>query len=135
MEQSGRQLREKDTLKPPVWYKEEWQGLPGQRAHEQELRSQHKRSKSEGVALASGRGLGRGIAQFAFDPSLPGPTTPVAGRVRGSGSLGRRRHSPSKTSQASDRMGRMARLETWVRFLTPEEWLKERKVPDRVRTL
>ena len=131
----GKAAARKRYIKAAVWYKEEEQGLPGQHAHEQELRSPHKKSKSEGVAVASGRGLGRVIAQSAFKPGDPDPTTSVAGRGRASGSLGRRRHSPSKTFQASDRMGWMARLEPWVRFLTPEEWLKEHKVPDSARTL
>ena len=109
-EQSGRHRREKDTLKPPVWYKEEQQGLQDQRAREQELRSPQKKSKSEGVAVASGRGLGRGIAQSASKPNVPVPTTPVAstpvaGKGQGSKSLGRRQQSPSKSSHASDRMG------------------------------
>ena len=135
MEQSGRQLREKDTLKPPVRYQEEQQGSQGQRAREELLWSPHKRSKNEGVAVAPGRGLGRGLAQSAFKPSVPDPTTPITGRGRGSGTPGRRQQSPTKSSHASDRMGWMARLEPGVRFLTPEECLKQRKVPHSARTL
>ena len=134
-EQLGRQLRGKDTLKPPNWYREELQGSHGQRAREKELGSPHKGSKNEGAVVASGRGLGRGIAQSPSKPTFPDPTTPVTGRGRGCGFLERRQQSPSKSSHASDRMGWMARLEPGVRFLTPEECLKERKIPDSARKL
>ena len=132
IEQSGRQLRGKDMSKPPVRYPEEEQGPQGQRTRDQVRRSPHKRSKSEGVAIVSTRGLGKGTAQSALQPSIPQPTTPVGGRSRGSGSPEKRQKSPTKSSHASDRIGWITYLDPEVRFLIPEICLKQRKVPDSV---
>lgn len=128
IEQSGRQLREKKDIKPPVRYQEKEQGPQGQRTRDQVRRSPHKRSKSEMVAVST-RGLGKETAQPALQPSIPQPTTPVVGRSRGSGSPEKRQKSPSKSSYASDRTGWMAELNPKVRFFIPDTCLKQRKVP------
>ena len=135
-EQSGRMLRgKKKMLKPPVRYQEEEQGPQVQRTRDQVRKSPHKRSKSEGVAVVPTRGLGKGTAQSALQPSIPQPTTPVGGRSRGSGSPEKRQQSPTKSSHASDRTGWMAYLDPEVRFLIPEICLKQRKVPNSVLPL
>ena len=135
-EQLGRQLRTKYvTFKPSVGYQEEEQGPQGQRTRDQVQRSPHKRSKSEGAAIVSTRGPGKGTAHPALQPSIPQPATPVGDRSQGSGTPGKRQKSPTKSSHASDRIGWMVYLDPEVRFLRPEICLKERNVPGSVFSL
>ena len=135
IKQSGRQLRRENISKPPVKYQGEEQGPQGQRTRDQVRRSPHKGTKSEGGAIVTTRGLGKGTAQSALQPSIPQPTTPVGGRSRGSGSPEKRQKSPTESSQASDRIGWMAYLDPEVRCLIPEICLKQRKIPDSVSPL
>ena len=74
----------------------------------------------------STRGPGQMIASSALQPSIPQLTTPVGGRSRGSGSPSKRQNSPTKSSQALDRIGWMAYLDPNVHFFSPAKCLKER---------
>ncbi len=139
----SRELRNKAKLKKPAKYRDE---------KEQVLHSRHglgrglgspqkQQSKGRGRGAASsqvraidgGQQLLAGPGFVPYGIGAAKPTTPLKGQGRGFGSPDRRPQSPSKSSQASDRTGWMARLNPGVRFLSPSECLKDRQVTQSAR--
>ena len=139
-EQLPRELRDKAGLRKPAKFREEEQVLHSQTGLVRGLGSPQKQqargrgwgvASSQGCAVGSGKQLA-GLGLLPNDTGIGNPTTPMKGQGRGSSSPTRRPQSPSKSSQASDRTGWMARLEPGVRFLR-SECLKSRDVTASAR--